>query len=185
RSEVPELNGLTFCMLGVAVPIDLVQDIRHSPFKIGRRIELEDFTLAEAAPLAARLLPAVNHEEHEGHEEHEADRAGEGSGQDRSIASSLGTRHRSLLLERILHWTGGHPYLTQRLCRAVAERAGSRTPADVDQICRSVFLAPGARERDDNLIFVRERLLRSDTDPAGVLNLYARLRRGHLGQGVV
>ena len=25
------------------------------------------------------------------------------------------------LLQRILYWTGGHPYLTQRLCQAVAE----------------------------------------------------------------
>ena len=25
------------------------------------------------------------------------------------------------MLARILYWTGGHPYLTQRLCQAVAE----------------------------------------------------------------
>src|SRR5439155_8649019 len=35
-----------------------------------------------------------------------------------------------------------------------------------------------ARERDDNLIFVRERLLNSEADRAAVLDLYARVRRG-------
>src|SRR5439155_5069220 len=44
---------LTFCLLGVASPSDLIQDTRTTPFNIGRRIELTDFTAEEAAPLAA------------------------------------------------------------------------------------------------------------------------------------
>src|SRR5207245_1723772 len=45
----------TFCLLGVASPSDLIQDTRTTPFNIGHRIELTDFTDAEAAPLAAGL----------------------------------------------------------------------------------------------------------------------------------
>jgi hypothetical protein len=46
---------LTFCLLGVAAPADLIQDVRTTPFNIGRRIELNDFTEQEAAPLAEGL----------------------------------------------------------------------------------------------------------------------------------
>src|SRR4029434_3634128 len=52
RTEDEELERLTFCLLGVALPSDLIRDTRTTPFNIGRRIELHDFTEAEAAPLA-------------------------------------------------------------------------------------------------------------------------------------
>ena len=52
RTQDPEFNRLTFCLLGVATPSDLIRDIRMTPFNIGRRIELHDFTPAEAATLA-------------------------------------------------------------------------------------------------------------------------------------
>ena len=55
RSEEPIFNRLSFCLLGVATPSDLIQDTRITPFRIGCRIELEDFTDAEAAPLATGL----------------------------------------------------------------------------------------------------------------------------------
>src|SRR5204863_165976 len=55
RSEAPEFNRLTFCLLGVATPSDLIRDARTTPFNIGRRIELTDFTETEAAPLAHGL----------------------------------------------------------------------------------------------------------------------------------
>src|SRR5713226_5245643 len=55
RAQDPEFNRLTFCLLGVAAPSDLIRDTRTTPFNIGRRIELTDFTAAEAAPLARGL----------------------------------------------------------------------------------------------------------------------------------
>src|SRR5207244_633612 len=81
------------------------------------------------------------------------------------------------LLQRVLYWTGGHPYLTQRLCQAVAERLSNPTPNtqhpipnDVDQRCDELYLSHGARERDDNLLFVRDRILRSEADLASLLD---------------
>src|SRR3989442_67878 len=68
RTEDPEFNRLTFCLLGVATPSDLIRDTRTTPFNIGRRIELTDFTEAEAAPLAAGLIPRVVHEGDSGHQ---------------------------------------------------------------------------------------------------------------------
>ena len=145
RSEDAELSRLTFCLLGVATPSDLIRDARTTPFNIGRRIELCDFGAAEAAPLARGL----------GRDERLADR----------------------LLKRVLYWTGGHPYLTQRLCLTVAQDATVTGPAGVDRVCEDLFLSHRARERDDNLLFVRERILRSDVDRAGLLDLYHQVRR--------
>src|SRR5215813_6458403 len=149
RTEEPELERLTFCLLGVATPSDLIRDTRTTPFNIGQRIELNDFTEAEAASLARGL------------------RRGEREGAE--------------LLKRALYWTGGHPYLTQRLCQAVAEAdppSQSPNPQSVDRLCEELFFAWRAKERDDNLLFVRERMLRSEVDVAGLLSLYLQAHRG-------
>jgi Tol biopolymer transport system component len=172
RSEDPEFARLSFCLLGVATPSDLIQDTRTTPFNIGRRIELADFAPSEAFALAEGL--------------------GRGASTNRA------------LLERVLYWTGGHPYLTQRLCQAVADcglriadsglsdkdehaaagvvvpnpQSTIRNPQLVDRLCEGLFFTPRAQERDDNLLFVRERLVRSEADTASLLDLYARVRGG-------
>src|SRR5579884_953720 len=166
RTEDPEMHRLTFCLLGVASPSDLIRDTRTTPFNIGKRIELNDFTEAEAAPLAAGLSSSPTLL----------------SQQERVDGSPASSQRESAkgqaLLQRILYWTGGHPYLTQRLCQAVAEDAHANTPADVDRLCAELFLSARARERDDNLLFVRERLLRSEADLASLLDLYDKVRSG-------
>jgi len=154
RVEAPEFNRLSFCLLGVATPAELIRDARTTPFNIGKRIELADFTEDEAAPLAERL------------------------GAPRSIAKPL--------LGRIFYWTHGHPYLTQRLCKAVAEtnkgsslsKPAISDAARIDGLCEKLFLNPRAREQDDNLLFVRERILRSDADLAKLLRLYEGVHKG-------
>lgn len=146
RSHDFQLARLTFCLLGVASPSDLIRDTRTTPFNIGRRIELSDFDATEAARLAQGLRDVPD----------------------------LGDR----LLRRILYWTGGHPYLTQRLCHAVASDSFVSGPKDVDRICSDLFLSHRARERDDNLLFVRERLLRSEVDTPSLLTLYGKVRSG-------
>lgn len=155
RVEVSSFQRLSFCLMGVATPSDLIRDTRNTPFNIGRRIELTDFTLREAAPLAQGLA---------------------------SDGETLSDPIPQRLLDRVLYWTGGHPYLTQRLCQAVAEALASEQGAPgvdlVDRRCEKLYLSEGARERDDNLIFVRERLLRSEADAAGLLDLYRQVLCG-------
>jgi WD40 repeat protein len=146
RAEDQELMRLAFCLLGVAAPSDLIRDTRMTPFNIGQRIELHDFTKEEAAPLAAGL----KREERLG----------------------------KVILERILHWTGGHPYLTQKLCQAVADDASVTSATEVDRLCAALFFSPRAQERDDNLLFVRERTIHSEADVASLLSLYVRVYRG-------
>lgn len=98
----------------------------------------------------------------------------------RPLAAGLGRGERlgASLLGRVLYWTGGHPYLTQRLCQAVAEDETVNSSSGVDRLCEELFLSSRARERDDNLLFVRERLLRGETERVALLDLYARVRSG-------
>ncbi|MBI3416141.1 MAG: AAA-like domain-containing protein [Verrucomicrobia bacterium] len=173
RTNEAVFNRLTFCLIGVATPSDLIRETRMTPFNIGRRIELTDFTEAEVSPLVNGLASLHRDDEN----------------------AVVGGRE---VLQRILYWTGGHPYLTQRLCRAVVEvisEPASATAAGVDGVrkqpparkfsaklvdtlCAELFLSHRARERDDNLIFVRERLLNAQTDRASLLHLYERVRAG-------
>jgi hypothetical protein len=155
RPEDPLLDHLTFCLLGVATPAELMRDPYTTPFNLGHRIELHDFTPAEAAPLALQL-----------------------TGGSRADAPDP-----VRLLDRILEWTHGHPYLTQRLCRAVAvaiARPDTAPPSEllVEQLCEELLLAPRARETDDNLLYVRERILRAEANLVMLLELYAQVLAG-------
>ena len=145
RNEDAEINRLTFCLLGVASPADLIRDTRTTPFNVGRRVELTDFTEAEAQ----RLAPGLG----------------------RSISENRA------LLRRILYWTNGHPYLTQRLCQAAAENGAHGNVPNIDETIDRIFTSKHAQEYDDNLIFVRERMLRSGADVTALLNLYSRVWR--------
>jgi WD40 repeat protein len=174
RTGDPAFERLTFCLLGVATPSDLIRDTRTTPFNIGTRIELNDFSATEAAPLARGLVQGGG----------PGTQSPDVINKDTQDAQDEG-KEGQRLLERILYWTGGHPYLTQRLCQALAadvsaENPKSKTqnPKSIDRLCEELFLSKRARENDDNLIFVRERLLRSEADLAALLDLYGQVRRG-------
>jgi WD40 repeat protein len=143
RDQDPELRRLTFCLIGSATPSDLIKDTRITPFNVGQRIELHDFTEAEARNLAVGL-----------------NRGAQGNA----------------LLKRIFYWTDGQPYLTQKLCGEVAKDPTIVDSDGVDRLCEKLFLSPGAEERDNNLIFVRDRILDNE-DRAGLLHLYAQIHK--------
>ncbi len=160
RTHDESFKRITFCLLGVATPADLIQDTRTSPFNIGTRIELLDFTTQEAAPLTHGLVPD-------------------------GPVSGLLRRALDRILHRVLYWTDGHPYMTQRLCKAAAESVSlnsalSKREVDrlVDAECERLFLSRNARETDDNLAFVRNRMLMSQADVASILDQYGRVRAG-------
>lgn len=48
-------SPLTFCLLGVATPSELIRDVQITPFNVGTRVDLTDFTLAELAPYESAL----------------------------------------------------------------------------------------------------------------------------------
>ena len=61
RASQPEYRRLTFALIGVATPSDLIQDKRRTPFNIGRAIELTGFQLEEAQPLVVGLAMHYSH----------------------------------------------------------------------------------------------------------------------------
>ncbi len=141
RSTNSDLKRLAFVLIGVATPSDLIDDPKRTPFNIGRRIDLTDFTRTEADPFLT-ALPATN-----------------------------GAK----LLNEIIDWTGGHPYLTQRLAAATS---AAENP-NVNHIVRDIFLGENS-DKDNNLQFVRDMLTKRA--PAGyereLLTTYQNIRLG-------
>src|SRR5207249_4403711 len=60
----PIYNRLTFCLIGVATPAELMLDDARTPFNIGQWIRLDDFTREESQALLPGLtgLGADPHE---------------------------------------------------------------------------------------------------------------------------
>lgn len=146
RATAPEFVRLSFVLIGVATPGDLIRDPQRTPFNIGQRVDLTDFTRAEAQPLADGLqLPATE------------------------------AAH---VLDRVLHWTNGHPYLTQRLCQTLSEaRRPHWTHDDVDRSVEQTFFG-AMSEQNNNLQFVRDMLTKRAQDVEGVLMTYRDVRSG-------
>jgi hypothetical protein len=159
RAQNPDFERLSFVLIGVATPADLIRDPQRTPFNVGQRVDLTDFTPTEAQPLAAGLAPTAAEAQQ--------------------------------MLHGVLQWTGGHPYLTQRLCQALVEQGrGSRsqgtenslTPDAIAQTVAATFFGPQS-EQDNNLQFVRDMLTLRAPDIYQVLTTYKDIRRGR--QGIV
>lgn len=151
----PAHPKVTFCLLGVATPSELIRDVRITPFNIGTRVELTDFTVDEAESFSAPL--------------------------------SVEGRDGRALLRRILDWTNGHPYLTQKLASAVAADEAARTPSSVDRLVEALFFSLKARTDEPNLADVSRRVLESPIEGVSteearsrVLDAYRHAREGRL-----
>ncbi|WP_394793832.1 AAA-like domain-containing protein [Armatimonas sp.] len=57
RSGHPPMDRLAFCLAGAVTPSQLISDTNVTPFNVGTRIELTNFTEKEAAPLMEGLGP--------------------------------------------------------------------------------------------------------------------------------
>lgn len=146
RAHDPEFRRLSCVLIGVATPGDLMRDPQRTPFNIGQRVDLTDFTAEEALPLADGL--------------------------------GLPPDEARVALGWAMEWTGGHPYLTQRLCREMAAEGRARwTRQDVAQAVERTFLGEMS-EQDNNLQFVRDMLTKRAPDPAETLVTYRDVRRG-------
>jgi adenylate cyclase len=89
RETHPDYKRLTWALLGVATPSNLIRDKTQTPFNIGRAIELKGFGADEVQPLVAGLKGKIERPE--------------------------------AMIREILDWTGGQPFLTQKLCKLVIQ----------------------------------------------------------------
>ena len=55
RADNAEFNRLSFCLVGVATPGQLIDSDKVTPFNIGRRVELKDFSREEVQPYSTAL----------------------------------------------------------------------------------------------------------------------------------
>jgi WD40 repeat protein len=136
RAQKSSYKRVTFALLGVATPSDLIADKNRTPFNIGRAIELRGFELHEAIPLIPGLEEITSQPE--------------------------------ALLAEILHWTGGQPFLTQKLCQLtlMATNRISKIPAGdearwVEQLVQERIIDNWeTQDQPEHLRTIRDRLCR-------------------------
>ncbi len=141
RADKPEYKRLTFTLLGVATPSDLIKDKSRTPFNVGRAIELKGFQLHEVQPLAQGLVGRV---------------------------SNL-----QALLQEILAWTGGQPFLTQKLCKLIP--VGIEVEG-VEELVRSCVIENWESQDDpEHLRTIRDRIFRDEQHTGRLLGLYQQI----------
>ncbi|OUC13671.1 MAG: hypothetical protein B0A82_16050 [Alkalinema sp. CACIAM 70d] len=154
RSDNLEYRRLTFVLIGVATPSDLIRDPRSTPFNIGRAIELQGFQVEEAKPLVQGLAGKAVHPEQ--------------------------------VLQAILDWTGGQPFLTQKVCQLVLKTdeiiPEGKEASWVEALVHSRIVTNWeAQDEPEHLRTIRDLLLHDNTKTLHILKSYERI----LNQGEV
>ncbi|MDC0832378.1 AAA-like domain-containing protein [Geitlerinema sp. CS-897] len=134
RQMYPAYHRLTWVLLGVATPNELVCDRAKNPFDFGREIYLSGFQPYECDVLVEGLTPHAEHPKR--------------------------------LLYEILRWTGGQPFLTQKLCQYVARstdivRSGEETNAIENLVRMQILENWEMYDEPPHLRTIRDRILAS------------------------
>lgn len=108
RVDEAKYRRLSFCLIGVASPSDLISDKQRTPFNIGRAIELNGFDFEQSREA---LLPGLQ----------------------------TTVEQPDDVLQQILDWTGGQPFLTQKVCQLVMTKTKEQTPNVKDIISTDVI----------------------------------------------
>jgi hypothetical protein len=149
RADKPAYARLTFAILGVASPGDLIADRKLTPFNLGMAIELTGFQLHEALVLA----------------------------------DGLGVNNPEKVLRMVLEWTGGQPFLTQKLCQFISKSEApipeGQEAAWVEQLVRTQIVEHWqSRDKPIHLRNISGRILHERGQQTGrMLGLYQRVLR--------
>ncbi len=148
RAQIADYKRLTFALLGVATPTDLIADKNRTPFNIGRAIRLTGFQLQEAQPLAQGLVG--------------------------KFSNTQG------VLERVLAWTGGQPFLSQKLCQLLVKSPIPPQFKDevawVDEVVSSHIVENWeSQDEPEHLRTIRDRLLKNEQRAVQLLELYQQI----------
>lgn len=143
-----DYERLTFALLGVATPYDLIQDKSRTPFNLGRAIELHGFTLEEAQPLVEGLALKVSNPQ--------------------------------AVIKTVLDWTGGQPFLTQKLCNIIFHAEACFPLGQEAQWVETLLqerIIDNWETQDEpaHLKTIRDRLLRSGKRTGFLLKLYQQV----------
>lgn len=149
RHVKSEYQRLTFVLIGVATPSDLIADRERTPFNLGRAIQLDGFGANEIKPLAQGLKEQA--------------------------------ANPTAVLHEILQWTGGQPFLTQKLCRLLIESGvfiSSRTePEAVEQLVKARIITNWeTQDNPEHLRTIRNRIFFKGKEQASrLLSLYQQI----------
>ncbi|MCP2729429.1 CHASE2 domain-containing protein [Symplocastrum sp. BBK-W-15] len=158
RGTKLDYRRLTFALLGVATPSDLIQDKNSTPFNIGKAIELRGFQIQESAALAEGFTGIVSNPQ-------------------------------SVLIE-VLNWTGGQPFLTQKLCRIIAnyssqERNNISIIYDAEEarwveelVQNQIIENWESHDEPEHIRTIRDRILRNSRSTKQLLLLYKEICEG-------
>ncbi|HIK04326.1 MAG TPA: AAA-like domain-containing protein [Trichormus sp. M33_DOE_039] len=144
-----EYQRLTFCLLGVTTPSDLVSDQNRTPFNVGIAIELTGFKLSEVESLIRGLEGIV--------------------------------ARPTIVMEEVLKWTEGQPFLTQKLCQLICI-SEEDCPAYheiecVEKLVRTQIIENWeAQDEPEHLRTIRKNLLQKYQNQVGrLLGLYQQI----------
>jgi CHASE2 domain-containing sensor protein/class 3 adenylate cyclase len=147
RAVKPDYRRLTFVLLGVTTPSDLIQEKNSTPFNIGRAIELKGFQIHESGVLVKGFAGKIKNPE--------------------------------ALLREILNWTGGQPFLTQKLCWLAVHSGEDGIDNErtwIEELVRSRIVENWeSQDEPEHLRTIRDRLLRNARCPKNLLLLYQQI----------
>ena len=154
RAIKPAYKRLSFVLLGVATPSDLIQAENATPFNIGKAIDLQGFQLDESMALAQGFADNVTDP--------------------------------PTVLQEILYWTGGQPFLTQKLCLLVSQaidmcRQGCHEKLTINQqfigqlVQSRIINNWESQDEPEHLRTVRDRILRNSRSSLSLLKLYQKI----------
>ncbi|WP_414755283.1 AAA-like domain-containing protein [Anabaena sp. CCY 9910] len=150
RAGNSDYKRLTFALLGVAAPAELISDKKRTPFNIGQAIDLKGFKLEEAQPLVHGLVAKAENPQ--------------------------------ALLPEILKWTGGQPFLTQRLCQLVVDNSAlilsGKEVESTEKLARTYLIENWeSQDEQEHLKTIRNRLLNNEQKAGYLLELYRQIRQ--------
>ncbi|NEQ77808.1 MAG: hypothetical protein F6K23_35210 [Okeania sp. SIO2C9] len=148
RADNSDYQKLTFAMIGVATPADLIKDKKRTPFNIGRAIKLTGFQLAEVEPLAKGLVEK--------------------------------TANINKLMDAVLDWTGGQPFLTQKVCKLISNSAeivpdGQEAEWVANLLRHRIIENWQVHDDPEHLKTIRDRLLVNEKRASRLLGLYQQV----------
>jgi WD40 repeat protein len=151
RAESAKYENLTFCLLGVATPGDLIQQRERTPFNIGTSIELTGFTFSEAKDA---LIPGLANK----------------------------VEYPEAVLQDVLAWTGGQPFLTQKLCNLIVQETLNYELNVNDLVHQYIIENWEAQDEPEHLRTIRDRLLRNEQKAGRLLGLYQQVLYSETGE---
>ncbi|MEO0708316.1 MAG: AAA-like domain-containing protein [Cyanobacteria bacterium J06649_5] len=149
RADNVAYRRLTFCLLGVATPSGLIADKQRTPFNIGQAIALDGFEFDQAKGSLQTGLAQANIPNPED------------------------------VLREILAWTGGQPFLTQKLCQLVAthwSESAAAPSVSVEAIATAHILTNWeSQDEPEHLRTIRDRFYAHPERTNRLLGLYQQI----------